>query len=184
MRWIDYRGKHIFAYADTHGKDYRLPDDADIIVCVGDLGIYTEEDCSACMKPLAESQCPLILFVPGNHDLFFDFERKRALELLPPNVHLLEGEYVYERIHFYSLSAVPWLHRSEQLPSGLDVLVTHAPPKGYLDEGLGCPLLLEAIRDNPPKIHLFGHIHGTTGEVYDPKLRTRFVNVSSYELLD
>lgn len=183
MRWIDYRGKRIFAYADTHGRGYRLPDDADIIVCAGDLGIYTKEDCLACMKPLVESQCPLILFVPANHDLFFDLERERALELLPRDVHLFEGEYIYEGLRFYSLSAMPWLYRAEELPDGVDILVTHAPAKGYLDEGLGCPLLLETMREHPPKVHILGHIHSAYRVLEGSEVGTRFFNASSYELL-
>ena len=183
MKWITYRGKRIYAYSDTHGKHHILPANADVIICAGDIGLYTEEDAAAYMKILGECPCPIIFFTPGNHDLFFDIEPARAMRLLPPNVYLLDGAYAYGGIRFYGLPAVPWLHTEVILPTGIDILVTHGAPKGYLDEGRGCPLLMQAIQENPPQLHIFGHIHSAHGELQDAKLGTRFINVSCYELL-
>jgi Icc-related predicted phosphoesterase len=53
------------------------------------------------------------------------------------------------------------------LPEGLDILITHGPPAGILDrhfrtgEALGDTDLMHKLRSmkNPPKVHLFGHIH-------------------------
>ena len=111
MKWITYRGKRIYAYSDTHGKHHILPAHADVIICAGDMGLYTEEDAAAYMKRLRECPCPIIFFISGNHDLFFDIEPERAVKLLPPNVYLLDGAYAYGGIRFYGLPAVPWLHR-------------------------------------------------------------------------
>jgi Icc-related predicted phosphoesterase len=55
----------------------------------------------------------------------------------------------------------------------LDVLVTHGPPHGILDQSaphrhsecLGCEELFEAVERAQPKIHVFGHIHGGYGQV-------------------
>lgn len=183
MKWINYQGKRIYAYADTHGKPHKLPNDADIIICAGDVGLYTEMDVVAYMQRLSECPCPLILFVPGNHDLFFDLEPEQAARLLPPNVHLLQGAYSYGGIRFYGLTAAPWLHCPCILPKGIDILITHGAPKGYLDEGCGCPLLTEAIRHYRPHLHIFGHAHEAFGEALDSDFGTRFINVSSYKLL-
>lgn len=183
MKWINYKGKRIYAYADTHGKPHTLPEDADIIICAGDIGLYTEQDAVAYMRRLGECSCPLILFVPGNHDLFFDFEPEQSTKLLPPNVYLLQGEYIYGGIRLYGLTAVPWLHHPCVLPKGIDILVTHGAPKDYLDEGCGCPLLAEAIKHHSPQLHIFGHAHEAFGEIFDKYFGTRFVNVSSYNLL-
>lgn len=51
------------------------------------------------------------------------------------------------------------------LPEKVDVLVTHMPPFGILDEvsreklGVGSKLLRKAVEKMKPKIHIFGHIH-------------------------
>jgi len=61
------------------------------------------------------------------------------------------------------------LHAWDEMPKDLDILITHAPPKYILDlsqnnQHIGCEKLTEAIKNNSPKIHLFGHIHETIGE--------------------
>jgi hypothetical protein len=47
---------------------------------------------------------------------------------------------------------------------GVDILITHGPPKGLLDrtvtgEHVGCDHLLKAARRCSPLVHCFGHIH-------------------------
>jgi len=70
----------------------------------------------------------------------------------------------------------------DQIPYNLDVLITHGPPLGILDQAmpggahLGCEKLLEAVKEKKPKIHLFGHIHG--GAVTFENGVTRFVNAA------
>jgi predicted phosphodiesterase len=47
--------------------------------------------------------------------------------------------------------------------SGVDIMMTHGPPKGILDETvhghLGCDSLLHALKRCRPRLHCFGHIH-------------------------
>lgn len=57
---------------------------------------------------------------------------------------------------------------ANKIPVGLDVLVTHGPPKGIRDvapDGRPCgsPGLARAIFDAQPRVHAFGHIHGQYG---------------------
>ncbi|QPC69798.1 hypothetical protein HYE68_000550 [Fusarium pseudograminearum] len=55
------------------------------------------------------------------------------------------------------------------IPPGMDVAVTHGPPRGILDFAgragthAGCPQLLAAVARAKPKIHCFGHIHEAWG---------------------
>ncbi|KAL4995925.1 Metallo-dependent phosphatase-like protein [Aspergillus recurvatus] len=48
---------------------------------------------------------------------------------------------------------------------GVDILLTHGPPKGILDqvvgssESVGCEHLYHAVRRARPALHVFGHIH-------------------------
>jgi Icc-related predicted phosphoesterase len=60
------------------------------------------------------------------------------------------------------------------IPEGIDILITHGPAWGILDdvEGnrnvhLGCELLAEKIKQIKPKIHICGHIHSGHGHYFD-----------------
>ncbi|KAF2994964.1 hypothetical protein E8E13_003043 [Curvularia kusanoi] len=52
-----------------------------------------------------------------------------------------------------------------QESGGVDVVMTHGPPKGVLDmvprtrERVGCDHLMRALRRCKPRLHCFGHIH-------------------------
>lgn len=59
-----------------------------------------------------------------------------------------------------------------KLPSGIDVLITHGPAAGILDtvrnkyaDHLGCIGLRHWLRNHNPKLHVFGHIHDSHGQV-------------------
>jgi len=56
-----------------------------------------------------------------------------------------------------------------RIPAGLDVLVTHGPPKGVLDRvrsgvHAGSDALLKAVALTQPRLHIFGHIHECRGQ--------------------
>lgn len=36
---LDYKGKHLFAFSDTHGmhRDLSIPENTDILICAGDV---------------------------------------------------------------------------------------------------------------------------------------------------
>lgn len=52
-----------------------------------------------------------------------------------------------------------WLGGECGLPYETDFLITHIPPKGVLDEGMGSKILQRTILKLQPKHHLFGHVH-------------------------
>jgi len=54
---------------------------------------------------------------------------------------------------------------SETVPSGVDILITHTPPRWHKDlpVGLGCEWLLKEIWRVRPRLHVFGHIHADPG---------------------
>lgn len=70
------------------------------------------------------------------------------------------------------------------IPKDTDILVTHGPPQGHLDvsgapynePNLGCELLRVRVDEIKPKIHVFGHIHGSAG--YKFHEGTHFFNAS------
>jgi Icc-related predicted phosphoesterase len=77
----------------------------------------------------------------------------------------------------------------EKIPRGLDVLVTHGPPRGIGDRivlgmHVGCDDLLACALEAAPKLHVFGHIHEAFGEYrHAGAPATRFLNVASRRLL-
>jgi Icc-related predicted phosphoesterase len=70
------------------------------------------------------------------------------------------------------------------IPNDTDILITHGPPQTKLDTSgtpwntplLGCELLMERVKELKPKIHVFGHIHGGYGYVFDGN--THYFNAS------
>lgn len=70
------------------------------------------------------------------------------------------------------------------IPKDTDILITHGPPQDHLDVSgppynephLGCELLRVKVDEQPPKIHVFGHIHGGYG--YKFHNGTHFFNAS------
>jgi Icc-related predicted phosphoesterase len=72
----------------------------------------------------------------------------------------------------------------DMIPSNTDILITHCPPYGILDwipfcydnHNVGCEELLKVVCKIKPKVHIFGHIHGSYGTYIGNE--TLFVNVS------
>lgn len=73
----------------------------------------------------------------------------------------------------------------DAIPDDIDILITHSPPYGILDqvqnkwnagERVGSTSLLKAVQRIKPKLHVFGHIHGSYGIWRTPG--TKFVNAA------
>jgi Icc-related predicted phosphoesterase len=70
----------------------------------------------------------------------------------------------------------------DAIPSDTDILITHGPPFGHLDIpggqsiSVGCEMLRYRVDEIRPKIHVFGHIHGSWGHYFDG--HTHFFNAS------
>ena len=70
----------------------------------------------------------------------------------------------------------------KKIPSSVDILITHMPPYGVLDENAGkvkagCKDLLRLVTEKlKPRIHVFGHIHESRG--WTNLGKTLFINAS------
>lgn len=65
----------------------------------------------------------------------------------------------------------------DRIPPNVDILITHSPPYGILDAGLGCKELLKRVNKVNPYLHVFGHIHSMGGrQTFTEK--TIFVNAA------
>ena len=123
------------------------------------------------------------IFVAGNHDLMFDLEPERAKEMIPDNVTFLENEGIMiECVQFFGLTARPWMHEVVPIPEDIEVLISHGPPMGILDENTGCSILRKMVETIKPKVHLFGHIHSAGGKCSTIN-GTTFYNTSCFPYL-
>lgn len=80
-------------------------------------------------------------------------------------VNFMVGEWSDELEH----SA--WQEATQRLPTDLDVLVTHSPPEGILDEyygehiGSGHLARYVGLKNHGLKLNCFGHVHNQGGKV-------------------
>jgi Icc-related predicted phosphoesterase len=138
-----------------------------------------------------------ILYTGGNHDR--ELEAAVAHRSQPlKNAHYLSDEAVeFRGLRIFGAPWVPDLSRHAffkdqpalartwgQIPPGIDILVTHTPPKGILDksrggQSLGCPDLAAELQRISPRVHCFGHVHASAGHRRIGE--TLFINASSIE---
>src|SRR5262249_34581739 len=176
----------IVALADTHlfQADLRDLPAGDVLVHAGDLmrGGSLEE-LRTVVSWLTEQPHRHKVFVAGNHDRCFETHPEKARALLGPAVHyLLDSDVVLDGVRFWGSPWQPafndWAFnlprgpalatKWELIPVGVEVLITHGPPRGIGDrcgmsEREGCDDLREAVFRVRPRLHLFGHIHQDGG---------------------
>lgn len=162
----------VFAFSDTHGhhRELAVPEGADIIICAGDV---VEDDLNGgeyddFIEWFSSLPARWKLFVPGNHELSFergrddDITRKMVacgITVLQDAVEECDG-VIIGSVSGNSIIA------DEDIPTDLDILVTHYPPYGVLDEDMGSLEILNFVLKSQPKYHLFGHIHATAGQEF------------------
>lgn len=128
-----------------------------------------------------------VIFVAGNHDWYFEGISHPVLGTeetfnasLPVGVHYLrDSEVTLEGKRFYGTPWQPefcdWAFNAKsdklremfsKIPSGVDVVISHGPPKGYGDttiyeplEHLGSWELTGSLKGAEPRYCVFGHIH-------------------------
>ncbi len=188
---LDYKGKRLFAFSDTHGmhRELSIPKGTDILICAGDIvSDFQENELSDFFDWFSSCPAQLRLFVPGNHEIIFDLYPEEACRLIPTNVTLLEDCGIkYDGITFYAISSrmiqqMQWLGGECGLPYQTDFLITHIPLKGILDEGTGSEVLQRTILERQPKHHLFSHVH-SKGGLCEEKRSKKFDNVSTFQAL-
>lgn len=123
------------------------------------------------------------ILIAGNHDWLFEQEPALAESLITNAIYLRDSSVTVGGLKFYGS---PWQPRFmhwafnlsrgaeikekwDLIPADTDVLITHGPPLGILDqvprdltdgyEHTGCEELLPAVQRIKPKLHVFGHIH-------------------------
>ena len=166
MHKFTLKNQVIIALSDTHGhhRNFEIPN-CDVVIHAGNAcNDGDESQLADFFEWFSALPAKNKIFVAGNHDLIFDLDPEQVLKLIPKNVIFLENQScVIEDILFYGVVARPWMNEPHLLPKEVDVLISHAPAMGKIDEGSGCILLKELMEMAPPKVHLFGHIHSGGG---------------------
>lgn len=148
------------------------------------------------------------IFIAGNHDWGFQDNVEKTKEIIKfyKNITYLQDDLFltgedydnYEdRVKIWGSPWQPefcnWAfnlprygeeirYRWSLIPEDTDILITHGPAWGYVDqvigrpEHLGCELLADRIKEIKPKIHICGHIHSGHGYAFDGD--THYFNAS------
>ena len=196
----------IMCISDTHSLKTSSLLEADVLVVAGDFCNYGDISEVCEFNELLNSfDCSNKIVVAGNHDVIFEDNKSLAVQSLQNATYLQDSSIIIDNIKFYGSPWQPkygnWafnLAKREELkerwdliPNDTDVLITHSPPFGILDntgkkkngkiQKLGCKELMKAVRRIKPKLHVFGHIHGSYG-IFEKKWKdgskTTFINAS------
>jgi Icc-related predicted phosphoesterase len=193
-------------FSDTHYTPPKLDlPEADIAVCAGDVCFKGKEAEYRSFIDWYEKQ-PIKhkILVPGNHDWFTEDKTDFAKSIAKSHgVILLINDLIeVDGIKIYGTPVQPffcdwaWNYHYpnardayfSQIPEGIDVLVTHCPPFGILDETppsswnnnegehVGDQVLAKHVWRAKPRFHVFGHIHHSYGIMY--KYGTKFINAA------
>ena len=172
---------------DTHGhhRELELPV-GDVLIHSGDFmvdGSSVEEvdDFNSWLGSLSFRHK---IVIAGNHDRLFDDQPKLARSHLTEAIYLQDSGVTLEGLKFWGspVNSVggDWAFSREMLvkikkhwaliPEDTEVLITHEPPFGTLDKAhvlakhRGCQHLLANLLRVRPRLHVFGHVHGSHGK--------------------
>lgn len=197
----------IVCLSDTHNCNGQIEvPDGDILIHAGDATIRgTEFEVEEFLSWFASLPHKKKIFVAGNHDWLYETNNRYA-RLLTANFKIIYLQDSVTEIEGLKIYGSPWqprffdwafnLQRGAELadkwkliPEDIDVLITHGPPNGILDEvpkkywteNTGCEELRKRVEEisrfGRLKLHVFGHIHCGYGTA--EKFGVKFVNASN-----
>ena len=194
--------------ADTHGFNEKIAvPDGDILIHCGDAtneGTLPEVNCFA--NWFGGLPHKHKIFVAGNHDWLFQRQPYIAKQICKDYgiMYLEDQGTTVEGLRIYGTPWTPnfmeWAFmldeeedledKFQHIPGGLDVLITHGPPYGILDEvrgdfkvrNCGSRALKDVVLKQKPRVHAFGHIHLGYGQKQTAD--THFINAAVWWTLD
>lgn len=197
----------IIALSDTHTyhDNITLPE-GDVLVHAGDFCLSGDQkEVIKFNKWLESLSFKQIIIIPGNHDRIVETMILRGTDPKSffSNATLLIDESIeVDGVKFYGSPWQPeffnWAfnlprgtmlrEKWKMIPDDTDVLITHGPPYGILDEcpdmhdrskmaNVGCKDLLdEVVNRVKPTAHIMGHIHECAGAIMQNGIH--FINAS------
>jgi|688.fasta_scaffold717693_2 Icc-related predicted phosphoesterase len=182
--------------SDTHGYHQSVKlIGGDILIHSGDIVDYKRKiRTHEIIEWIDNTPYEYKLIVLGNHDEeLSNFELPDKIILLNNKVVNIFGIRFYgvtstvkERISRMCFGELSELEiKNELRDEKFDILITHGPPKGILDNRYGNSIgslnLLDYVSKNKPKYHLFGHAHHSKGTYFNGS--TIFSNASIVHIL-
>jgi len=190
----------ITVISDTHWRHEEIDLPAgDLLIHCGDMfnlsGRGTQQ-ILALDEWFGRQKFERILCTGGNHDRQLELDLTQRSQPFR-NAHFLKDEVVeFRGLKIFGAPWVPELKTHAffqsrtglaatwaQVPAGIDILITHTPPKGILDTSsrgmsLGCSSLAKELGRISPRVHCFGHVHAGAGRRQVGK--TLFINAASF----
>jgi Icc-related predicted phosphoesterase len=168
----------------------------DILIHCGDVTLNgTELETIDFLKWFIKQDYRHKIMIAGNHDYFLETNPEFVKTRFKDIHYLQDSSTVIDGIKYWGSPYTPEyknmafnLKRGEQLkkhwekiPADVDVLITHGPPQGILDQtvngdNVGCEHLAKRVERIKPKFHLFGHVHEASG--MEKHGATLYVNAS------
>ena len=182
----------ILHLSDTHNQHRQLDNlpSADVIIHSGDISFAgTGEEVVDFIEWFGSLNYQYKIFIAGNHDYVLEGKAHERIQVfLPENCFYLSNSGI--TINGINLWGIPFFFSPDEtnsdtksielIPDDVDVLITHQPPYGILDQSndtrFGCSDLLQAVRRISPAYHLFGHIHDAYG--IEKHKQTTFANAA------
>lgn len=192
----------IVIISDTHERHDKITlPEGDVLIHCGDStfqGVsHKVQDFANWMKA---QDFKYKVCIAGNHELSFQAPHKHKVIKMIEDAgvtYLMDSSVEIEGIHFYGAPWTPFffnwafnLPRGELLankwkliPEETNVLITHGPPYGILDDTIdngsqGCEALANRVAQLPNlKLHCFGHLHRNGGQMKEIH-GVKFVNAA------
>lgn len=185
--------------SDLHGYYPKLHG-GDLLIIAGDLTARDEDtQYMEFMDWLEKQKYEMKIIVGGNHDN----QIQNGIDLDFPDLGIVYLEDWGCEFAGLKIWGSPWTGRFlgqnkqamafskwgdcsleyhwNEIPGDTDILITHSPPYGILDlcphGRVGSESLREKVLQIKPKLHVFGHIHGSGCQVL-PFNNTLFINAS------
>ena len=155
---------------------------SDIIIHAGDIcNSGNTEEAINFLSWYSSLKCDKKILIGGNHDFFLEKPPLEIESIMPKNIiYLIDNGININGLEIWGSPFTPYNPKVkrwafgkkrgkemkkhwESIPKGIDILITHTPPKGILDlsnRGIsfGCESLREQVFICKPKYHVFGHI--------------------------
>ena len=191
------------ALGDSHGLHHNIlmPPNIDLAIFTGDITqTGTLQEVKSFIDWLKKIPLKYKIVIAGNHDLCLEnksinwkkeFANSDITYLLNEiieidGIKLYGSPYTPQGGDFaFQKTAQELKHLWQQLSLPIDILITHGPPYGILDitdkKHLGDISLYHCVERLTPRIHIFGHVHSSFGQI--KTATTTFLNVSCKRFL-